>query len=225
MTFSITARCPRSGMLGIAVATSSLGVGSRCPHVAVGAGAISTQARTNPRLGILGLGLLRLGYSAERVLDELAASDVFIDYRQVAVVDTDGRTAARTGAHNLPYAGHQARENVVAMGNAIASEGVVEAMLAVWERGEAQPLECRLLAALEAGRDAGGEPKGQHSAALLVYDRLPFARLDLRIDAAEESVLALRRLFERYEPMIDFFQARPANPLLPSAEPDWRPLA
>ena len=225
MTFSITGRCQRSGMLGIAIATSSLVVGSRCPHVIAGVGAIASQSRTNPRLGLLGLELLRLGYTAPKVMNELVASDNFIEFRQVAVVDAEGRAAARTGAENLPYAAHAVQENVVAMGNAIAGAQVVEAMLATWESAEQDLLEIRLLRALEAGRDAGGEPKGQHSAALLVYDRLPFARVDLRVDAAEESVLALRRLFDRYQPMTDFFQRRPADPRIPSLETEWTPLS
>jgi len=158
------------------------------------------------------------------VLNELAASDTFIEFRQVSVVDADGRAAARTGAENLPYAGHVVRENVAAMGNAIVSEAVVDGMIEVWETAADELLEVRLLRALEAGRDAGGEPKGQHSAALLVCDRLPFARVDLRVDAAEEAVLALRRLFDRYEPMTDFFQHRPADPRIPSLEPEWTPL-
>jgi uncharacterized Ntn-hydrolase superfamily protein len=224
MTFSITGRCERSGMLGIAIATSSLAVGSRCPYVAAGVGAIASQSRSNPRLGLLGLELLRLGYTAPKVLKELEASDAFIEFRQVSVLDADGRAAARTGAENLPYAGHVAEANVVAMGNAIAGGGVIDAMLAAWNRSAEALLEVRLLRALEAGRDAGGEPKGQHSAALLVYDRLPYARVDLRIDAAEEAVGALRRLFDRYAPMTDFFQRRPVDPRIPSAEPEWTPL-
>lgn len=224
MTFSITGRCPRTGRLGIAIATSSLVVGSRCIHVAPSAGAVATQARTNPRLGLLGLELLRLGATAPKVMADLVASDPFVEYRQLAVVDAEGRAAARTGAENLPYADAQVEENVVAMGNAIVGAWVVDAMFQMWQSAPESPLEERLLRALEAGRDAGGEAKGQHSAALLVYDRLPWSRVDLRVDAAEESVQVLRRLFDRYQPMIEFFQQRPAHPLIPSAETEWSPL-
>src|SRR5262249_47770421 len=87
-------------------------VGSRCIHVAPGVGAVVTQASTNPRLGYLGLNLLRAGYSAPRVLDEIAASDQFVERRQLGCLDTSGLAAARTGSGNRPWAGHRGRRNV-----------------------------------------------------------------------------------------------------------------
>src|SRR5438094_764294 len=90
MTFSLIGRCERTGMFGIAISTSEMAVGSRCIHVAPGVGAIVTQASTNPRLGHLGLNLLRAGHSAPRVLDEIAASDQFVERRQLGCLDVSG---------------------------------------------------------------------------------------------------------------------------------------
>src|SRR5437763_6188218 len=121
-TFSLIGRCERTGMFGVAISTSEMAVGSRCIHVAPGVGAIVTQASTNPRLGHLGLNLLRAGYSALRVLDEIAASDQFVERRQLGCLDVSGLAAARTGAENKPWAGHRVERNVVVAVNAAVSE-------------------------------------------------------------------------------------------------------
>src|SRR5918996_1865986 len=97
-TFSLVARCPRTRMFGIGIATSSIAVGARCIYAKAGVGAIATQASTDPRLGITGMQLLELGFSASKVLAELMASDPYIAKRQLSIVDKDGRTACHTGA-------------------------------------------------------------------------------------------------------------------------------
>src|SRR5205814_4936143 len=112
-TFSLIGRCERTGMFGIAIATSEMAVGSRCIHVAPGVGAVITQASTNPRLGHLGLNLLRAGYSAPRVIAEIAASDAFVERRQLGALDTQGGFSAQTGSQNKPWAGHRVDRNVV----------------------------------------------------------------------------------------------------------------
>src|SRR5437667_320443 len=117
-----------------------MAVGSRCIHVAPNAGAVISQAASNPRLGHLGLGLLRQGYPAPRVLDEMAASDAFVERRQLGCVDVHGLSAARTGAANRPWAGHRAARDVVAAANAVVGPGVVDAMFEPWEREAALPL-------------------------------------------------------------------------------------
>src|SRR5262245_57714871 len=102
MTFSIIGRCERSGMFGIAIATRPMAIGAKCPFLKAGIGGLVVQANGDPRLGPLGLKLLEMGYSAQKVLDEIVASDGkdHIEWRQIAVVDKDGNTAARTGAEN-----------------------------------------------------------------------------------------------------------------------------
>ena len=219
-TFSLIGRCERTGMLGVAIATSEMAVGSRCIHVAPGVGAVVCQASTNPRLGFLGLNLMRAGYSAPRALDEIAASDTHVERRQLGCVDISGHAAGRTGSANRPWAGHRAGPNVVAAANAVVGAGVVDAMFGTFQADPPRPLWERLLAALEAGKAAGGQPDGETSSGLYVVDREPFAVVDLRVDLHPEPVAELRRLADRYFPLIPYYSLRPFDPEVPRAE-EW----
>jgi uncharacterized Ntn-hydrolase superfamily protein len=219
-TFSLIGRCERTGMLGIAIATSEMAVGSRCIHVAPGVGAVVTQASTNPRLGHLGLNLLRAGYSATRVLEEIAASDEFVERRQLGCLDLTGLAAARTGSGNRPWAGHRVARNVVVAANAVVGAGVADAMLETFEEDTARPLWERLLRALEAGKAAGGQPNGEVSSGLYVVDREPYATVDLRVDLHPEPVAELRRLAQAYFPLIPYYSLRPRDPNVPPAA-EW----
>lgn len=219
-TFSLIGRCERTGMFGVAIATSEMAVGSRCIHVAPGVGAVITQASTNPRLGHLGLNLLRGGYSAPRVLEEIAASDQYVERRQLGCLDVTGLGAARTGAANKPWAGHRVEGNVVVAANMVAGPEVVDAMLLAFRRDPSLALWERLLSALEAGKAAGGQPDGEVSSGLYVVDREPYAMVDLRVDLHPEPVAELRRLADRYFPLVGYYNLRPRDPNLPSAA-DW----
>jgi uncharacterized Ntn-hydrolase superfamily protein len=212
MTFTVVARCPRTGALGVGTATGEMAVGSRVPFVAAGQGAVATQALTNPKLGVLGLNLLRLGYGATRTLAELAGNDDFVESRQLAVVDSFGSAAARTGRDNKDWKGHYIGTDYVAMGNKLVGDGVIEAMAQAFDAALEETLEERLCRALEAGRDAGGQPDGQHSAALLVAEVEPYPIVDLRVDHHEEPVGALRALLDRYAPLKPYYRARAADP-------------
>ena len=219
-TFSLVGRCERTGMFGVAIATSEMAVGSRCIHVAPGVGAIITQASTNPRLGHLGLNLLRAGSSAPHVLDEIAASDQHVERRQLGCVDVTGLSAARTGADNKPWAGHRVAPNVVVAANAVVSARVADAMFETFQKGGELPLWDRLLRALEAGKAAGGQPNGEVSSGLFVVDREPYAMVDLRVDLHPEPVAELRRLADAYFPLVPYYNLRPRDPSVPSAA-DW----
>jgi len=219
-TFSITARCPRTGRLGVGLATHAIAVASRCPQVKPHVGAVASQAHTDPRLGQTAIRLLETGFSAEKVLAELVESDPHIQHRQLAVVDRDGRSAAFTGSANGPWAGHRTAPGVVAMGNALVGEGVVRAMMDAFVRTDGEDLEERLLRAVEAGRDAGGQPNGQRSSGLLVYASEPYPWVDLRVDEHTEPVGELRRIFELYKPLREFFRVRAAHPDI-GGEDEW----
>jgi uncharacterized Ntn-hydrolase superfamily protein len=219
-TFAIAGRCQRTGMLGIAIATSEMAVGSRCIHVAPGAGVVISQAASNPALGHQGLALLRAGHRAPEVVEALAAADPFPERRQLGCVDAGGRTAARTGAQTKPWAGHRAGAGCVAAGNLLVGAGVVAAMAEAFAAGGDRPLWERLLAALEAGKRAGGEPAGEKSAGLHVVDRDPYPMVDLRVDLHPEPVAELRRLAEQYFPLVAYYQQRPLDPGLPPAA-EW----
>lgn len=221
-TFSIVARCPRTQMLGIGIATSSIAVAARCIYAKAGVGAIATQASTDPRLGITGIKLLEIGFSAPKVLTELMASDPYIEKRQLSIVDKNGRSVCHTGADTREWCGQVNGDNFAAAANMVVGERVVTAMAERFESTPDLPLEDRLLLAIEAGHDAGGEAVGEHSAGLLVVDREVFPRVDLRVDEHATAVAELRRIFEVYRPLIDYFQARATNPSIPSEEDKLR---
>jgi uncharacterized Ntn-hydrolase superfamily protein len=219
-TFSLIGRCERTGMFGIAIATSEMAVGSRCIHVAPGVGAIVTQASTNPRLGHLGLNLLRAGHSAPRVLEEIAASDQFVERRQLGCLDVTGLAAARTGSANRPWAGHRVDRNVVVAANMVAGPGVADAMFDTFLKGADFALWERLLKSLEAGKAAGGQPNGEVSSGIYVVDREPYAMVDLRVDLHPEPVAELRRLADAYFPLVPYYNLRPRDPNVPPAA-EW----
>jgi len=219
-TFSIIGRCERTGMFGVAISTGEMAVGSRCIHVAPGVGAVISQASSNPRLGHLGLNLLRQGWSAPRVVEELAATDAFPERRQLGCVDQTGRAAARTGSGNREFRGHRTADNVVVATNAVVGAGVADAMFETFGKTHAQPVWERLLLALEAGKRAGGEPNGEKSAGLYVVDREPYAIVDLRVDLHPEPVAELRRLATEYFPLIAYYRHRPVDPNIPPAA-EW----
>ncbi|MGZ5127505.1 MAG: DUF1028 domain-containing protein [Burkholderiales bacterium] len=221
MTFQIAARCVKTGRFGVAITTRPMGVGSRCPFIESGVGLTVTMARTDPRLGPLGINLLKLGYSAQRVIDEIAASDPHIEMRQICVIDRDGNAVARTGKRNTDWSGALVRPNLVAMGNNLFSERTVSAMGEAWDASERLELEDRLLVALAAGRDAGGQNGGQHSSALLSYEHQVFPYCDLRVDEHAEPVGELRRLYDQIQPLLPFYYGRPAAPDAYGREDDW----
>ena len=220
MTFSLIGRCERTGMFGIAISTSEMAVGSRCIHVAPGIGAIVSQASSNPRLGHLGLNLLRAGYSAPRALDEIAASDQFVERRQLGCLDVTGLGAARTGAGNKPWAGHRVERNVVVATNAVVGAEVADSMFDVFKRGADLPLWERLLRSLEAGKAAGGQPDGETSSGLYVVDRDTYPLVDLRVDLHPAPVTELRRLADAYFPLVAYYNLRPRDPNVPPAA-EW----
>lgn len=214
MTFTAVVRCPRSKMLGVAMATSSIAVGNRCPVVVPRMGAAGVQAIADPRLTLACARLIGLGLHAPKVVEELATGDPERDLRQIGVVDAYGHAAGFTGAGNGVHAAHILGAGFVAMGNALANDGVVPAIAASLTASEAEPIELRLMLALEAGRDAGGEHKPLNSSAMLIYADEPFSYLDLRVDLHEAPVHELRSILDRFRPLLPYFQERPYNPRL-----------
>lgn len=222
MTFQIAGRCARTGRFGVAISTRPIGVGARCPFFAPNYGVVVTMAYTDPRLGILGTNLLRQGCSAPKVLADIAASDPYIEHRQLCVIDRDGNAVARTGKHNKVWSGAFIEQNLVSMGNNLTSEKTAGVMHALWLKNGDLPLEDRLMAALEAGRDAGGQNGGQRSAALMVYGSDVHPYVDLRVDLHDEPVGELRRVFEAFKPLIPYYWQRPGqDPAQMGREQEW----
>ncbi len=204
-TFSIVARDPDTGDLGIAVESKFFAVGSVVPWAKAGVGAIATQAFANTTFGPRGLALLEQGLGASTVLDSLLAQDEGRDRRQVGIVDAHGKSISYSGKECQSWAGHRHGENYAAQGNILVGEGVVEAI----ERAFLEtpgPLAGRLLAALEAGQKAGGDSRGQQSAALLVvrakggYGGFNDRYCDLRVDDHPRPIEELRRLYNLWLP-------------------------
>ncbi len=198
-TFSIVAFDPKTGDLGVAVASRVLAVGAVVPYAQSGVGAIATQAFANTTYGPKGLALLRKGLTPEQVLKRLLAEDKDREQRQVGIVDAKGRAAAFTGKKCLPWAGHLVGKGYTVQGNILAGEQVVKAMAQAFESTKGELAE-RLMAALEAGEAAGGDARGKQSAALLVvrkgggYGGFDDRYIDLRVDDHPEPVKELRRL-------------------------------
>jgi uncharacterized Ntn-hydrolase superfamily protein len=218
MTFTIMARCPRTGHFGIGTATNAFAVGVRVPFIQRRVGAVSIMAMADERLGPMGLRLLEMGYHAQGVIDQLVAADPFAEYRQLGVVDDDGHSAARNGAMNTPWTGYRCGDGYVVLGNALVGEQVIEAMESTFLADPDEDLEERLLRAVEAGRDAGGQPNGQRSAALLVYGDKTFSRVNLRVDIHESPEAELRRIFDRYRPAIPYYDMRQTDPRVPGLD-------
>lgn len=195
-TFSITARCKETGMLGVAVSTARPCVGGLAPYAKAGVGAIATQARLNAYYGIDGLKHLKNGLSAEEALAKMQAEDDGYELRQIAIVDNNGNTVGFTGKETIPWAGHYVGDQFVAAGNMLVSEETVQAMAKSFEDSGIEYLPERLLAALRAGQDAGGDKRGKQSAALYVVDELEYALVDIRADEHEDPVTELERIYD-----------------------------
>ncbi|MEO2077299.1 MAG: DUF1028 domain-containing protein [Bacillus sp. (in: firmicutes)] len=197
MTFSITARCKNTGMLGVAVSTARPAVGSLVPYVKAGVGAIATQALVNPFYGIDGIKFLGEGVSVNEVLERLLAADSDCDRRQFAIVDKDGNTAGFTGKETVPWQGHLIGNQFVVAGNMLTGPETIEAMFETFQALENISLPERLLAALASGQEAGGDKRGRQSAALYVVHEEEYPLVDIRVDEHEDPVKELKRVYEK----------------------------
>lgn len=206
-TFSITARCSRTGELGVAVSTKFIAVGALCVFVKNNVGAIASQAYINPQLGISGLDYMAAGHSAHETLEYLKGLDAGIEFRQVGIVDSNGESAAFTGDECDTWRGHLTGSNYALAGNMLVGAQTLTAMRESFESDDSQPLSKRLLLALSAGEAAGGDKRGRQSAALKVYGSQSFPILDLRVDEHPDPVAELRRVYGVAEeiliPLID----------------------
>ena len=213
MTFSIAALCPRSGALGCAMATSSMAAGARVLFLEPELGLVLTQARTDPRLGAFGLARLAAGRNAEEALADIVASTPHASWRQLAVIDRHGAVAVHTGADVMAPKGARIGKSAVAIGNAVASERVLDAILAGFAASPEAPLTDRLIEALEAGLVAGGEGIPLGSAGLKVArPGIGYVPIDLRADCSETPIADVRRYWALWAPMVDGYVERALDP-------------
>lgn len=230
MTFSILGHCRESGQIGLALTSVTMGVGGISPCYGYGGDIVVVQAKGNPRAAVAGVRALDEGCSLEDALASVAAADAHVEYRQIAIMRRDGAVIARTGRDNQPWAGEKHGRDCLAFGNVLQGPEVVAAMVEGFESTVGAPLASRLITALEAGRDAGGQraANGRHfserGAAVKVIGtaELPdIPLLDLRVDLKFDAVGELRRVYETYEPMIELRALRAAHPDRTPVLWDW----
>ncbi|WP_248323406.1 DUF1028 domain-containing protein [Caballeronia sp. Sq4a] len=213
MTFSIVGRCDKTGQLGIAISSSSIAVGARCPWLRAGVGAVATQNVTLPALGPQILELLadkRLA-PAEALQQALGANE-WREYRQVTVIDAQGRTAFFSGKEALGTHHAVAGNQCVAAGNMLAGTHVIDAMPLAFAQADGL-LADRLLVAMQAAMAAGGEAGPVHSAALKIVSDLSWPLVDLRVDWADDDPIGkLRDLWTTYAPQMNDYVTRALNP-------------
>ena len=193
-TFSVAARCPRSGQLGVAISTALPAVGGYCSFIEPGVGAVATQSWTNPYLALDALAALAGGATAEDALQRVLADDGEAELRQIGLVDAAGGTAVWTGPACTAWAGYIRGEGFTVQGNMLVSAETTEAMARAMKQTREGDLADRLVAALTAGQRAGGDKRGKQSAAVKVYGAEAYPLLDLRVDDHAEPVDELARL-------------------------------
>jgi uncharacterized Ntn-hydrolase superfamily protein len=204
MTFSIVARDPETDAVGVAVQSKFVGVGAVVPFASADAGAIATQSFANVAYGPDGLDLLREGHSASEVVEQLTADDEDAPQRQVGVVGQDGSVAAFTGAECFDHASDRQGDHYTVQGNILENRATVDAMAETFESTEGGLPE-KLIAALHAGNEAGGDQRGEQSAALYVakpeggYDGGNDRWIDVRVDDHDAPIDELERVFRVYD--------------------------
>jgi uncharacterized Ntn-hydrolase superfamily protein len=211
MTMSIAARCPLTGMVGVALASSSIAVASRCANVRAGVGAALSQNVTDPSLGRLALDLMESGKTAQDIFDFLVAGRPAMAWRQLVLVPSAGAPAVFSGERTLGITGESISHHCAAAGNLLANPSVPGEMMRAFEQSEGH-LADRLLTALDAGLKAGGEAGPLHAAGIQVADKLSWPVVDLRVDWSDHPVEQLRSLWELYRPQLDAYVQRAQSP-------------
>lgn len=214
-TYSIVARDPQTGWLGVAVQTHQMGVGRMVPWLEPGIGAIATQSMTNVAFGPVGLEMLRQGIAAPKVVEALVTSDEQAHRRQLAIVDAEGKVGVWTGDGCIPYAAHHMGDGYSVQANMMATDRVIPAMAAAYEATEGD-LADRLLAALQAAQREGGDIRGMQSAAIKIVPAEKtaprwMAIYDLRVDEHVDPVTELGRLVRLWGAQVLDYQANEAQ--------------
>lgn len=213
MTFSVSGFCKRTSMVGIAITTSSICVSSRCSWIKTGVGASATQNITDPSLGNLMLDYLEKGLNPQQSINKVVEGRKFIDYRQLALVDSKGNSASYTGSKTLGTHAISQGDCCIAAGNLLSSVNVVQAISDSFSNNDNLHLGERLLIALQAGSDMGGEEGPLHSAGLKVAHQQPWPLIDLRVDWCDDGPIEeLFKLWRAYEPQMMDYNTRAIDP-------------
>ena len=217
MTLSILGRCPETGMLGGAVTSSSICVASRCLFTRSGVGAALTQNVTDPELGQRMLDLLEKGANetgtsgANDAVSQVVAETAYIEWRQLVLLDSAGNSAIHTGAKALGRHASAQGKQCAAAANLLANEQVPQTMVTAFENSSGH-LAQRLIRALEAGIEAGGEAGDVRSAGVQVVHEVSWPIVDLRVDWDENPISRLQTIWKEYQPQLDAYVTRALNP-------------
>ncbi|WP_146347935.1 DUF1028 domain-containing protein [Phaeobacter marinintestinus] len=212
MTFSLVARCPETGMFGVAIASSSPAVAARCAYARAGVGAVASQNVTDPTLGPLTLDLMQQGLNAGDAIARVKELGKFIEYRQVLAVDATGKTAIHSGPNSLGIWTQAEGAGVASGGNLLANDTVPQAIVDGFLASSGH-LGDRLIAAMRSGLAAGGEAGPVHSAGMMLVDKVAWPVADLRCDWTEDCPInAIATAWDVYKPQLDAYVQRALDP-------------
>lgn len=212
MTLSIAGRCARSGQFGVAITSSSPAVAARCAWARAGVGAACTQNITDPRLGPALLDRMAEGRSARSAMAAVTAAEPLIAWRQLSAIDREGGTATWSGEGTLGTYATAAEMDCVAAGNLLADPEVPRQMVAAFTARQGDDLGTRLVSALTAGIETGGEEGPVHSAGLIVVSDMPWPLTDLRVDWSDDPINALAALWRLWRPQAEAYRTRALDP-------------
>lgn len=212
MTFSLVARCPDTGMFGIAISSSSPAVAARCAYTRAGVGAVASQNITDPSLGPLTLDHMQDDMTASDAIAQVVSDSNHMDFRQLLAIDAQGHTAIHSGPNSLGIWTDAAGKNVIAAGNMLANDTVPQAIV-VGFLSTPGHLGDRLIAAMQSGLAAGGEAGPVHSAGMQICDAVSWPVADLRIDWTQECpISAIATAWDVYKPQLNTYVQRALDP-------------
>ena len=212
MTFSLVARCAKTGMFGIAISSSSPAVAARCSFARAKVGAVASQNVTDPTLGPLTLDLMQNGLSAEQAIQNIQSIGKFIEYRQVLAIDKTGMTSIHSGPNSLGIWTQAEGKNVAAGGNLLSNESIPQSIVDAFMSSEGH-IGDRLIAAMRSGLKAGGEAGPVHSAGMKIVDKMPWPIADLRCDWTTNCPIEeVATAWDVYKPQLDAYVQRAIDP-------------
>jgi uncharacterized Ntn-hydrolase superfamily protein len=212
VTFSLAGRCERTGQFGAIVTSSSPAVASRCSWARAGVGAACTQNVTEPTLGNKLLDEVEAGHTAAEAMERVVSAASYPQFRQLSVIDREGRTASFSGARTLGTHGSVEGVNCLAAGNLLTTVEVPQAMVDAFAAEPSADLADRLLAALHAGEKAGGEEGPVHSCGMVIVDQVAWPLTDLRVDWSEDPLADLEKAWQVWQPQAQEYITRALKP-------------
>lgn len=212
MTFSLVARCAKTGMFGIAISSSSPAVAARCSFARAKVGAVASQNVTDPTLGPLTLDLMQNGLSAEQAIQNIQSIGKFIEYRQVLAIDKTGMTSIHSGPNSLGIWTQAEGKDVAAGGNLLSNESIPQSIVDAFMSSEGH-IGDRLIAAMRSGLKAGGEAGPVHSAGMKIVDKMTWPIADLRCDWTTNCPIEeVATAWDVYKPQLDAYVQRAIDP-------------